>query len=138
MSRKIALVEQGELEIYDPERGLRTIAVAEAGEKHWARAKDAKQLCKAIETKIKAQAEYVVWRDKVVVPSQTTGKKKKTDGIAAPKSQKLPAADPGHNTAHRWRAKLCHKGETGTCEEHRLGRFYADARRDRVFRSGAA
>ena len=62
-----------DLTLYDPDKGLKTIAVAEAGEKHWRRAKDATKLIAAIEKKIKAQADYIVFRDRVVTPSQETG-----------------------------------------------------------------
>jgi len=106
--------------IYDPVKGLKIVAVAEAGEKHWRRAKDPRKLFEAIKSKIVAQADYVVWRDGVVVPSQKQGKQKKqADGISVQKSQKsaLPAADPGDVTAHRWRKKLCYKGKTGTVRD---------------------
>lgn len=53
----------GTLAHYDPEKGLKTIAVSEAAEKHFARAKDATQLFKAIETKLTAQREFVLWWD---------------------------------------------------------------------------
>jgi phage N-6-adenine-methyltransferase len=52
-----------ELWKYNPEKGLKTIAVSEAAEKHFARAKDAEKLYEAIETKLKAQAEFVLWWD---------------------------------------------------------------------------
>jgi hypothetical protein len=64
----------------------------------------------AIAAKIKAQAEYVCWRDGKVVPSRKMGKQKKNDGVSAQKPQKLPAADPGTLIAHRWRKSFCHKG----------------------------
>jgi hypothetical protein len=96
--------EQGELQIYDPEKGLKSIAVAESAEKHFRRAKDARKLFEAIEKKINGQAEYVVWRDGVVVHG---GKQDRGTAI-------LPEADPGHDVARRWRKRLCTKGETGT------------------------
>jgi hypothetical protein len=46
----------------------------EAGEKHFARAKDASKLCAAIDAKIDAQADYIVWRDGVVSPPRRKGK----------------------------------------------------------------
>ena len=105
---------QGELAIYSPAEGLKAIAVAEAAEKHFARAKDATQLLKAIEAKLRAQAKYVVWRDGVVVPSRERGSSGvKGRRISAPKSD-LPAADPGDVTAHRWRKRLCKKVPNGT------------------------
>jgi hypothetical protein len=120
--------------IYDPERGLRTIAVAEASEKHWARAKDQTQLLKAIETKLKAQADYVVWRDGVVVPSRTTG------GPGGPRAERkgkrvlvrgpaLPDADPGKQVAERWRQRFCAKEEGRTAvDEEKLAHALNDAR----------
>jgi hypothetical protein len=41
-----------QLRRYDPDKGLRSIAVAEAGEKHFARAKDATGLVEAVEAKL--------------------------------------------------------------------------------------
>jgi phage N-6-adenine-methyltransferase len=101
---------------YDPEAGLKSIAVFESAAKHFRRAKDASQLFKAVAAKIDAEADYVVWRDGVVVPSQKTGGPKdgRTRGrIAVPKSA-LPDADPGHLVAHRWRRRFTKKvdGET--------------------------
>jgi hypothetical protein len=42
---------------------VKTIAIAEAAAKHWARAKDATQLQQAIRAKLEAQAEFVFWWD---------------------------------------------------------------------------
>jgi DNA N-6-adenine-methyltransferase (Dam) len=100
---------QRELTLYDPKQGLKSIAVAEAAEKHFRRAKDASKLYKAIEEKIRAQAEYVVWRDSVVVPSQNLPGAGKGKGkrVAVPGPSKLPEADPGKRVVERWRKKLC-------------------------------
>jgi len=108
----------GDLTLFDPDKALKTIAVSEAGEKHWARAKDATKLFEAISAKIKVQAEYVCWRDGEVMPSQKVGgpgtnQYSKRGRISELKSD-LPAADPGALTAHRWRKRFCLKGETGT------------------------
>ena len=115
--------------LYDPEQGLKTIAVAEAGEKHWARAKDATQLLAAIETKIKAQAEYVVWRDGVpVTPHAGPGRGKKNHVAVLKRS--LPEADPGDLTVHRWRKRLCTKNGAGTeIDLKKLERVLEDAGR---------
>jgi hypothetical protein len=85
---------------YDPARGLQEIVVAEAAERHWKRAKDVVQLMVAIKAKIRAEVDYVVWRDSVVPP---TGFK---DGKRF-RSETLPAADPGRLTVHRWRKAFC-------------------------------
>lgn len=104
----------GDVAIYDPDRGLKNIAVAEAGEKHWRRAwresKDPfarEQLEKAIDTKIDEQVDYIVWRDGVVVPSQKAGSTgvKGRSRIAELKSD-LPAADPGDVVTTRWRKRF--------------------------------
>jgi DNA N-6-adenine-methyltransferase (Dam) len=91
--------------IYDPERGLKEIAVAEAGEKHWARAKNPDKLFEAIELKLEAQRDYVAWRDGVVLPPSNRGQGRGRNQISVLKSD-LPEADPGHLVAHRWRKKL--------------------------------
>jgi phage N-6-adenine-methyltransferase len=101
------------LQLYDPEKGLKGIAVAEAAEKHWARAKDAAKLCEAIEQKINAQADYVVWRDGVVEPSQKTGGPGRGKRVSELRPHNLPDADPGKRVIHRWRKKLCLKNEDG-------------------------
>lgn len=48
---------------YNPQKGVRTIAAFEMAEKHFAKAKDATQLEKAIRAKLEAQAEFVLWWD---------------------------------------------------------------------------
>jgi hypothetical protein len=117
MSRAVARPEaQGDLTLFEPEKALKTIAVADAAVKHygraWRKTKDPlarEQLLKAIDLKVDTQADYVVWRDSVVVPSREMGKQKKPDGIAEPRSQKasLPDVDPGDKVAHTWRKLLC-------------------------------
>jgi ParB family chromosome partitioning protein len=102
---ELTRVEQGELEIYEPEKGLKTIAVSEAAEKHWRRAKDATKLQDAIKAKLLAQAEYVVWRDRAVVPSRESG------GRVLERGPGLPEGDPGKRTIHRWRKRLCTDGK---------------------------
>jgi hypothetical protein len=119
---------EGDLTLFNPEKALQTVVVAEASEKHWARAKDSGKLFDAIASKIKAQAEYVVWRDGKVVPSQKMGKQKKSDGVRVPGPHNLPDADPGKQTAERWRKRFCHKGETGSViDADKMGLALADA-----------
>jgi hypothetical protein len=91
------LVRGGEVAIYNPDQGLKNIAVATSAEIHFKRAKDQTKLFEAIKRKINAQADYVVWRDGVVVPSQSLPGAGRGKGkmVSEPKSSKLPAADPG-------------------------------------------
>src|SRR5258708_2945441 len=92
----------------DPERGLQEITVAEASEKHWERAKDTVQLYIAIEAKIRGQADSIVYRDGVVVPSQEQGGPGRGKRVAV-LGPVLPEADPGKQIAHRWRKAFCKK-----------------------------
>jgi hypothetical protein len=106
------LVEQGaerSVTIYDPDKGLKMIAVAEAGERHWRRAKDAGKLFEAITHKIDAQADYVVWRDGVVVPSRQGGGPGRGKKRGLERTPVLPTADPGTQIVKRWRRKFCVK-----------------------------
>jgi hypothetical protein len=96
-----------ELERYDPDAGLKSIAVAEAAEKHFQRARDAAKLFEAIQHKLTAQARYVVWRDSVVL--QGRPRKNRSTAII-----NLPEADPGDKIAHRWRKRFCSQPDTGT------------------------
>jgi ParB family chromosome partitioning protein len=52
-----------DLEKYNPEKGLKIIAITEAAEKHYARVKDLGKLETAIRAKLTAQAEFVLWWD---------------------------------------------------------------------------
>jgi ParB family chromosome partitioning protein len=65
-SNALARRRHGTLSKYDPDKGLKQIAVAEAAEKHFARAKDATQLQQAIRAKLTAQAEFVEWWDRTI------------------------------------------------------------------------
>ena len=113
-----------QLNQYDPDKGLKSIAVAEAGEKHFARAKDATGLYEAIEAKLFAQAEYVVWRDGV---SQHGGDRKSS---LQNSKLDLPASDPGAAVVHRWRKRLCVKTQAGTAmDAEKMRRAKDDAAR---------
>ena len=104
---------------------------AEAGEKHWARAKDPSKLFDAIAAKVKAQAEYVCWRDGKV----KHGGDRKSKNQDRADANLIPDGDPGHDIASRWRKSFCLKGETGTIidqEKMRLALDDAQARALRV------
>jgi phage N-6-adenine-methyltransferase len=98
---------------YDPDHGLRSIAVSEAAEKHFRRAKDASKLFEAIETKLTEQAKYVVWRDGIVAPSRQVGGPGRGIKRAAELSPVLPGDDPGKDVVKRWRKRLCGRSLDG-------------------------
>jgi len=132
--KQLTLVEGGrEVEQYDPQQGLKNIAVAEAAEKHWRRAKNADQLYKAIEAKLLEQAQYVVWHDSVVTPSRERGGPGRGKRVAV-LGPVLPEADPGKRTVERWRKRLCCKAGEGSAidpceiehEERRIARTVID------------
>ena len=62
-----------ELQHYNPEKGLRKIAAAEAGEQHCRRARDTEGLIREVVKKMEAQAEYILWRDAVTVAAKKAG-----------------------------------------------------------------
>ena len=63
MSEIVPIRNGGAVARYEPEKGLKEISVAEAAEKHYARAKDATRLLKAMELKLKAIRQFVLWWD---------------------------------------------------------------------------
>ena len=60
---KMTTQDSGELALYDPDKGLKTIASAQAIEKHAARIKDPEALFKAIKIRLTAIREFVLWWD---------------------------------------------------------------------------
>jgi hypothetical protein len=102
---KIVPIKKFDLTNYDPEKGLKSVAVSEAAEKHWMRAKDATKLLKAVKMKLTEQRKYILWRDRKVKPSQKSGGPGRGKRIAVLKFV-LPDSDPGHVVAHRWRKAL--------------------------------
>lgn len=101
---QLAKSNHGALAHYNPDKGLKTIAVAEAAEKHYARAKDASKLQQAIRAKLEAQAEFVFWWDNHVEKDKG-GRPQKTSNRSVTGSK---PADFGLDrmTLSRWRAKL--------------------------------
>lgn len=91
---------------YDPHKGVKTIAILDAAEKHWAAAKDAGRLEKSIRDKLEAQAEFVYWWDS----------RDKNKGAAQPRDNRSVIALPDAQLAERlgtslmrisrWRKKL--------------------------------
>jgi phage N-6-adenine-methyltransferase len=115
----------GTLQRYDPAKGLKSIAVANAGITYFTQAKDASKLFTAIETKIMEQARYVVWRDGVIEHGGDRKSKLRPCNIDL-----MPDADPGHLVAHRWRRRLCTKTNNGTViDPQKIGRELEAAQR---------
>jgi ParB family chromosome partitioning protein len=97
-STAVARRRKGALAKYEPEKGLKSVAVAEAAEKHFARAKDATKLQQAIRAKLEAQAEFVFWWDTKGPGTNHGGKQNRGSGI-------LPGM-PDAKVVHRWRGRL--------------------------------
>jgi hypothetical protein len=89
---------------YDPARGLKTIAVADAAEKHWARAKDAKKLLEAIRAKLAAQLDFVEWWDQVAEKDRGAAQPRHNRSVKALRLGKDGLPDP--MVVSRWRKKL--------------------------------
>lgn len=90
---------------YDPQRGLKTVAVAEAAEKHYARAKDASKLQAAIRAKLEAQAEFVFWWDTQAEKARR-GQPEKKSGRSAAFLHLGRNGLPEESIVRRWRTKL--------------------------------
>jgi hypothetical protein len=88
---------------YEPDKGLKKIAVAEAAEKHFARAKDTDKLYEAIEAKLKAQRDFVLWWESVKSKGRRPEEKRNRSVTL------LPAAGedgiPGRMVIDRWRKR---------------------------------
>ncbi len=108
MDNAVARIEGGsDVTQYDPEKGLKTIATADAVEKSLQRKVKKtndplarQQLMVVVETKVTEQAKYIVWRDSEGPRQGRPRKDFRTEII-------LPDIDPGDLIAHRWRKKLC-------------------------------
>ena len=105
MSEIVPIRNGGAVARYEPEKGLKEISVAEAAEKHYARAKDATRLLKAMELKLKAIRQFVLWWDGQ--PDKLKGRPEKRRSTAT-----LIAGQngmPERFTIERWRDRT--KGE---------------------------
>jgi hypothetical protein len=126
----VAGAKSTKLDRYDPAKGLKSIAVADPAAlrvHHFARAKDAEGLRKAIAAKLTEQAKYVVWRDGTIPHKGRHGGDGQSKQVAALKLA-LPPADPGAVVAHRWRKRLCRKTAEGTViDEDKMGLAEQDA-----------
>jgi ParB family chromosome partitioning protein len=140
MSDKLpAASNGGDVVIYDPDRGLKNIAVAEAAEKHsrraWRESKDPfarEQLEKAIDKKIDEQVHYILWRDGIVVHGDGPGRGHKGPKEISELQSLLPDADPGDVTAHRWRKRFFAKRGEPDAEKIALAKCDAKHRSVRI------
>jgi phage N-6-adenine-methyltransferase len=108
MGSVAAVKQKRELDQYDPEKGLKQIAVSEAAEKHYARAKDLQQLERAVKSKLEAQRKFVLWWDGL-------GEKRGGSGSNQYESKRrgsatFPTAShggmPSRSVIERWRKAL--------------------------------
>lgn len=53
----------GAVDHYNPAKGLKIVAIAEAAEKYYRRAKDVQRLYEAVEAKLTEQRKFVLWWD---------------------------------------------------------------------------
>ena len=107
MPRNLALRDEpGELAHYDPEKGLKAVAVAEAAEKHFARAKDIVKLFEAIEAKLKEQRKFVLWWDQ---REKAEGGDKRSKEYHRRRPTTVVTGRggvPDRTIIHRWRTRL--------------------------------
>jgi phage N-6-adenine-methyltransferase len=125
LTNALAKPTAGKLSKYNPERGLKTIAVAEAAVKHYARAKDAGKLSEAIRAKLTAQAEFVLWWDTQVEKQQgSRGVGKKVASQIGDAT--FRAGDnglPDRQTISRWRKKLNDPDRFETAYEQAVAKY---------------
>ena len=90
-----------DLSKYNPEKGLKTVAIAEVAERHARRAKDATRLLKAVELKLTEQRKFVLWWD-------GQGLNKAGSPILTDRKGLMAGRDgiPDSVTVHRWRMRL--------------------------------
>ena len=129
------LVEDGSRAVqqYNPDQGLKRIAVAQTTEKVL---RDAlrndpedpflrQQLGKVIDVKIEEQADYSVWR---YGAAGHGGDRKSKSRSKNNDLDPLPAYDPGDDRAYRWRKKYCRKaGKTWVRDEDKIKLAKKDA-----------
>jgi hypothetical protein len=90
-----------DLEHYDPKVGMTRIAVQEAAEKHWRRAKDATRLMEAVEAKLAEQRRFVLWWDQQEKRRHVSKAPLQTNDAA-----KIADFGLDRDTLHRWRMRL--------------------------------
>jgi len=107
MTGALSKTSRAGLAKYSPDKGLKTIAIAEAAEKHYARAKDATKLQQAIRAKLQAQAEFVFWWDTQAAKDKGGGDVRNTRRRPATGVQTAGKNGiPERSVIDRWRRKL--------------------------------
>ena len=93
-----------DLSKYNPEKGLKTVAVAEVAERYARRAKDATRLLKAVELKLTEQRKFVFWWDSQDKRAGARGVGKKVEFQTG--NPTLDSLGVDKLTLHRWRSRL--------------------------------
>ena len=122
MTTSLDTKRRTDLTRYDPDQGLKQIAVAEAAVKHFARAKDARKLEEAIRAKLQAQADFVSWWDtqaNKAKPGQPKKYSVRSDGILRLGKNGLPE----EIIVRRWRDKLGDEGRFEATLQDALARY---------------
>jgi len=93
-------------ERYEPDQGVKTIALAEVAERYFRRAKDATRLLEAVELKLAEQRKFVLWWDgQAKNPGHRFG-----TAVTDLKPPSLDTLGLDKVTVHRWRVKLADDG----------------------------
>ena len=125
---KLVKQESGTLQKYDPDEGLKVVAVAEAAERYCRRAKDVNGLTNAVEAKLTAMREFVLWWDRNGTPKG--GNPTITDLL------RLKDFGMGNMTLSRWRTKLADEGKFDKAFEQ-TRQLQPNMTRDRFIRESA-
>lgn len=101
LSKELAISCAKDLELFDPYEAVKTMAVNEVAEKYFKRAKNPERLYKAIENKLVAQREFVVWWDQ----------QERRGGKQGDRSDTLQDFHLDKETVYRWRNRLVDQGK---------------------------
>ena len=92
---------------YNPEKGMKKLAVAEAAEQYFARAKDATGLHQAVEAKLGEQRRFVLWWDQ----HKHGGEARAGHPMSAVSDIRIEDYGLDRDTIHRWRKRLKDPGK---------------------------
>lgn len=136
---KLPVKRSGSLpENYDPSKGLKTIASAEAAENFYRRAKDVDKLFEAVEIKLTEQRNFVLWWDEQEKLNGARGTGKKVASRTDNATIKELGLD--RDTVHRWRGRLKdeHKFETSLLAAQERCRRTCEAEKGSTEQRGAS